>query len=63
MDKGGKETIAKIRELGMEADSGSTNLHTGGSIAGGDRGIISGGKGHEDEAVGWCFYNSCALYL
>ena len=33
----------------MEADSGCTCSHTGGST-GGDRGIISGGKGHEDEA-------------
>ena len=33
----------------MEADSRSTNLHTGGSIAGGDRSIFTGWKGHEDE--------------
>ena len=34
----------------MEVDSGSTDLHTSGSIVGGDRIIVSGGKGHEDEA-------------
>ena len=34
----------------MEADSGSTNLRTGGSIAGGVRSIASGGKKDDDKA-------------
>ena len=50
VDKGKKETVAKSRELGMEADSGSTSLHTGGSTAGRDRSIISRGKRSEDKA-------------
>ena len=38
----------------MEADSGRTNLHPGGSIAGqqgeiGTSSVEAGGKGHEDE--------------
>ena len=48
VDKGGKETVAKSREKGMEVDSGSTE--------GRERSIISGGKGHEDGA------KFCKLY-